>query len=267
MSGPDITMHAGLPPSVHLAFGDDVAILRLRRPEKRNAIDEIMAAGLATAITMVASSDSKALVLLADGPAFCAGGDLVTLKAAVSGDIGTPRAILDYLRSALLGIEELPIPLVCGAQGAVAGAGISLALSADLLIATPDTRFDWAFLALGASPDTGAAWRLAQSIGYRKAVSFALMDQPMFAAEAVNIGLVSHIVESDLERSVLQIARRLALQSREAVCQTKRLLREARCRSLADQLDDEQATFLTLIQSPAFAEGAAHFLAKRGHGT
>jgi 2-(1,2-epoxy-1,2-dihydrophenyl)acetyl-CoA isomerase len=239
-----------------------VAWLRLNRPQSLNAIDVGMALALGASLREIASDAGvRAVVLEGAGRAFCAGGDLAHLGAD---PLPRARELIDAVHATLRQIDALPVPVIASLQGMVAGAGMSLALACDLAIATDDTRFNLAYVNVGASCDASSSWHLPRVVGLRKAMQIALLGETFDAAEALRIGLVNRVVRAvALERAAEQMAQRLAEGPTLALGAIKRLLRDSGERALGAQLDAEAEAFLRCAASADFREGLDAFAAKR----
>jgi 2-(1,2-epoxy-1,2-dihydrophenyl)acetyl-CoA isomerase len=154
--------------------------------------------------------------------------------------------------------------VIASVHGAVAGAGLSLALACDFAIAAEGTRFTFAYANIGASCDLSGSWSLPRLVGLRKALEIALLGQPLDAAEALRLGLVNRVVpEAELETQTLALAQRLASGPAQSIAQMKRLMRISFEHDLRGQLDAERSAFLACATGADFAEGVDAFIAKR----
>ena len=222
---------------------DRVLLLRLNRPERLNAIDDALLEALHDAVTEVGSSpEVDALVLTGSGRAFCAGGDVETLTRWQ--DLATPQRRARFALGAELAlrIAGLPVPVVAAVNGAAAGAGLDLALGADLCLAAPRASFGSGFVAMGLVPDLGGSWLLPRVVGLSRARQLVLGPERLDAETARQWGIVSRVVD-DVEESALAAATTLAGGSRPAYAEAKRALLDSG-RSL-----DESLTVGALTQS------------------
>ena len=235
--------------------------LRLNRPQSLNAIDVDMARALGQALRDIESDASvRAVVLEGEGRAFCAGGDLAHLRQDPLANAGE---LIEAFHAALRLLDALPVPVLASLQGMVAVAGVSLALACDLAIATDDTRFNLAYVNIGASCDGSASWSLPRVVGLRKAMEIALLGETFDAAEALRLGIVNRVVRAvALPLEAERTARRLAEGPTLALGAMKRLLRDSFERPLAAQLDAEQTAFLRCATTQDFAAGLDAFAAK-----
>lgn len=240
-----------------------VARVRLNRPDRLNAVDRAMAEDLATACESLAEDGGiRAIVLSGEGRAFMAGGDVASFTG--DGFEGRIDATIRAFHRAVLALCDADKPVLASLQGAVAGAGMSLALACDLAVAAAGTRFTMAYAKLGTAMDGGASVWLPRMVGLRRAMELALLNESIDAAEALRLGLVNRVVADDaLAAETDALADRLAAGPTAAFGRIKRLLRQGHAASLAEQLDTERQAFLDCAATEDFAEGVAAFLAKR----
>jgi 2-(1,2-epoxy-1,2-dihydrophenyl)acetyl-CoA isomerase len=155
-------------------------------------------------------------------------------------------------------------PVIAVVKGVAAGAGLSLALMADLVIAQEDTKFLLAYNGIGAIPDCGGSWFLAHKIGAGRAAELMLLGRTLSATEARDWGMITESVpEADFEKRVTEITRNVANGPTRAFGAFRRLTDGACGDQLAAQLEAEKEAFLELTRTGDFAEGVAAFLAKR----
>ena len=225
---------------------DGIARIKLARPDVGNALDLPTACALQAAVAGLAGVDIATVVISADGPLFCAGGD-VRAMAAASDRAGFVRRLADTMHDALRALRALPVPVVAAVQGTAAGAGLGIVLAADVVIASEKAKFVSAYGRIGVSPDCGVTALLPTTIGIRRAALFLLTDLVLDAATATEWGLVTeHCPPDDLDARVSEVVAALCDRSRAAVGEAARLVRLAAERSFADQLDDEAATIARL---------------------
>ena len=240
----------------------DIVRLQFNRPEVLNALDRASAQSFAHACRDIASDHSvRAVIVSGAGRAFMAGGDLAELRADPT---GAAIALIGPMHEAIVLLAEMRAPVIASLQGAVAGAGLSLALACDFAIAAEGTRFTLAYVNIGASCDLSGSWSLPRLVGLRKALEIALLGERFDAAEALRLGLVNRVVpEAELDAQVLALAQRLASGPAQSIAQMKRLMRISFEHDLRGQLDAERAAFLRCAATPDFAEGLDAFLARR----
>lgn len=239
-----------------------VVHLRFNRPDSLNALDIGLAEALLEACRSLASDSAVRVVMLSGaGRAFMAGGDLAAMRAA---PVQAADALIQPLHQVVQLLAEMPKPVLASVHGVAAGAGMSLALAADLALAAEGTRFNFAYTDIATSCDGGASWALPRLLGLRKALEVALLAEPFDAAEALRLGLLNRVVPAEqLAEATDELAARLAERAPHALAQLKRLLRTSAENSLAQQLQAEHAAFLDCAQRPEFVTAIDAFYARR----
>ena len=248
------------PLAVHREGG--LVHLRLNRPEALNTLNVPLARALAAAAGALATDpDVRAVVLSGVGRGFCAGGDLAQMKAD---PVPVARELIEALHEAIVHLNALRAPVLASVHGVVAGAGVSLLLACDLAIAAEGTRFNLAYVNVGASCDGGSSWSLPRVVGLRKAFEIALLGETLDATEALRLGLVNRVVPAaELEAQTLRLAQQLACGPTRALGEMKQLLRGSQQASLREQLGAEAAAFLRCAATQDFRGALDAFLAKR----
>jgi 2-(1,2-epoxy-1,2-dihydrophenyl)acetyl-CoA isomerase len=249
------------PETLVLARDDGVQTITLNRPEALNALNAAMRRELLAAIRAAGRDDAvRAVVLTGAGRGFCAGADL--RGAAAERDF---RRVLTAEYNPLVeAIRALPKPVVAAVNGVAAGAGVSLAFSADLVVAADDARFVPAFNRIALVPDSGLARVLVRAVGRHRAFEILLGERQLGADDARDLGLVAAIVPADrLAVTAAGLARRLATGPTRAIGLTKRLLAQAEDATLTDALATEAALQALAGRSDDHAEGVAAFSEKR----
>lgn len=230
-----------------------------------NAIDVDTACCFRDAVNMAAVDPTvRVIVLSAAGRAFVAGGDLGYFRAAGAAAPAAAEALIDPIHSAIAYLQSTFKPVLASLHGAVSGAGMSIALAADLAIAADDTVFNLAYVKVAATPDCGASWTLPRLVGLRKAMEIAMLGDDVAVGEACRLGLVNWVVPAvDLERETRRVAARLAAAPPLAVQGIKRLLAQGLGTSLQDQLGWEKKSFVAGAGTRDFAEALDAFFEKR----
>lgn len=247
-----------------LDIADGVARLRFNRPQVLNALDERMILAFAAAVEALDNEAVRVVVLSGEGRGFLAGGDVGRFHAAGADAPAVVDAIIGPFHAAMTRLTTLRAPVVAALHGPVAGAGLSVALAADLAVASEDAKFTLAYSRIGTSPDGGASWSLPRVVGLRKAMELALLSDVVDAQEALRLGLVNKVVPAErLSAEVEALARRLADGPTQAYGRIKALLRGSFQHSLAEELELERRSFLSCAASADFAEGTAAFVEKR----
>lgn len=239
-----------------------VAHLRFNRPGVLNAIDSATASAFLDACRSLRDDpDLRVVVISGEGRAFMAGGDIAQFRDAPD---TIPATLIEPLHEALQILTALRAPVLASVHGAVAGAGMSLALACDLAIAADNTRFNLAYVNLGTSCDLGASWSLPRIVGLRKALEIALLSETIDAGTARELGLVNKVVAADqLAQETAQLAARLAAGAPAGQGMLKQLMRASFNRDLGSQLAAEQQGFATCAATADFAEAVSAFLGKR----
>jgi 2-(1,2-epoxy-1,2-dihydrophenyl)acetyl-CoA isomerase len=251
--------------SILFSVEDGIAHIRFNRPSALNAMDVAMAQQLRDAVKHVqAGGNARAIVVSGEGKAFMAGGDLQAFYADLAHADQTARAIIDPLHDALRMLGEGDAPVIASLHGAVAGAGMSLALGADLAIASDDVRFNMAYARIAGSLDGGGSWALPRIVGLRRAMEIALLCETIDASTALTLGLVNRVVPAaQREAETHALALRLAQGPTHAYGRIRRLLRSAHQQDFAAQLDTERDAFAAGTLTGDFGEGLRAFFGKR----
>lgn len=244
---------------------DGIARILLNRPSVLNALDESMSCALLSACDAIQGNDDVRVVVLSGaGRAFMAGGDLARFHDAPEHCAETAMALIDPLHAALAILTSLKQPVVGVLHGAVAGAGISLALACDLVIASDNTIFNFAYTRIGANSDGGLSWHLSRIVGMRRAMEIALLGEPLGAKDLLNIGLVNRVVsQCQLENDASYLAERLAQGPTAAFGTMKRLLRQSFGASFEAQMAAERNAFIECTASADFRIGVDAFFGRR----
>ena len=255
-------MTATTPPPLLLERHGAIATLRFNRPGALNAIDVPMATALLAAVRTIAGDDSvRCVVLCGAGKGFMAGGDLATLRAD---PVQGAKDLLAPLNEAVALLAQLNAPVIAQVHGVAAGAGLSLMLQADFVLAAEGTRFNLAYINLGTSCDVGASWALPRLVGLRRALEIALLGDTYSAQEAERLGLVNRVVPAaELDTAVHELAQRLASGPTLAYGHMRRLMRNAFDHDLPAQLAAEAEAFVACAHSADLPEGIEAFHAKR----
>lgn len=252
--------------SVLFDVRDGVGHITLNRPEQMNALDLALLAALKVAVTTCGDDPEVGAVLLSGaGKNFCGGGDLSYFgamdDAAVTGEI---RELATEFHVVMSRLMRLDVPVVVAVQGAAAGGGLSVACAGDVVLAADTAKFAVAYSAIGFSIDGGLSYSLPRLIGLRPALTLALTNRRLSAAEALDIGLISEVVpELELADRATALATALAAGPRRAQAHIKTLFRQSLDTTLETQLEFETRAIAETSGSPDGREGVAAFLGKR----
>jgi 2-(1,2-epoxy-1,2-dihydrophenyl)acetyl-CoA isomerase len=243
-----------------------VATVTLNRPEKLNALDESLRAGLAETLKSVAHDPSvRALVITGAGRGFCAGGDVhKMMELRRDHQSATFRAYLQAGHDLVRRIRRLPKPVVACVNGPAAGAGMNLALACDLRIASDYATFTQAFVKVGLHPDWGGTFFLPRLIGIGRAVEMFFLGEPVSAAQAHQAGLVNYLVAPEqLAAETRKLAERLAAAPPLPLALLKHALYERLETQLDLMMEYEVEAQMKCFESEDFTEGLQAFLEKR----
>ena len=252
-----------------IAFAVDagVARLTLNRPDRLNSFTDQMHAEIREALAEVnATAAIRVLVLTGAGRGFCAGQDLndrsVSGESTEAPDLGA--SVEKNYKPLVLALQNLRVPTICAVNGVAAGAGASVALACDVVIAGRSASFLQAFSKIGLIPDTGGTWFLPQRVGMARAMGLALLAEKLPAEKAADWGLIWQCVDdADLASTVDALAAQFAAAPTRALVRTRELMRASMSQDLSVQLDAERDAMRELGRSPDYKEGVAAFMEKR----
>ena len=245
--------------------GTGVARLTFNRPKALNAINVPLAEAFLAAVREIRDlSGVRCVILTGSGRAFMAGGD-VSSMAGTSEQAGAAiSAILDAVNPAILLLRSMDAPVIAAVRGVAAGAGLSLTLMADLVIADEEAKFLVAYNGIGAVPDCGGSWALAHKLGAGRAAELMLLGRTLGAAEARDWGIVNEVVpDSEFDNRLNWMIEKDAQGPTRAYGAFRKLIDQANGGRLADHLEAERAAFLEMTRTEDFAEGVSAFLGKR----
>jgi 2-(1,2-epoxy-1,2-dihydrophenyl)acetyl-CoA isomerase len=242
-----------------------VARLTLNRPDRLNSFNTAMHGEVREALRSLEGSNARVLVLTGAGRGFCAGQDLGDRAVAPGGaavDLG--ESIEKNYKPLVMGLRNLPMPVIAAVNGVAAGAGANIALACDMVIAAKSASFVQAFAKLGLVPDSGGTWFLPRLIGNARAMGMAFLGDKLPAEQAAQWGLIWRCVEdSELVPTVDALAQQLAASPTRGLARTKQAIYESSGRTLEAQLDVERDYQRELGYSADYAEGVAAFTQKR----
>lgn len=243
------------------AVAEGVATLTLNRPGSLNALNAEMRRELLAAVKAARGDDAtRVLILTGAGRGFCAGADL----RGGSGEREFRRVLTDEYNPLITALRTLPKPVVASVNGVAAGAGVSLALAADLVICSDEARFVPAFTRIGLVPDSGLTRTLVRALGRHRAFEILLGERQLTAAAAHEAGLVAAVVPAArLADATRELGRRLAAGPVAAIGLTKRIVNRAEDDSLAESLAMEAGLQEIAGRAAEHTEGVAAFAEKR----
>jgi 2-(1,2-epoxy-1,2-dihydrophenyl)acetyl-CoA isomerase len=253
--------------TLEIALAGPVGTMTLNRPDALNAMSPEMIQELTVAAAWFADrAPIRALIVTGAGRAFSSGGDVNWFKRGVSEDeVDLPAEVrrgAEALHQAIVDFRRLPYPMIAAINGPAAGAGMSLALSCDIRIASEDAFLAIAYGRIGASPDGGMTYFLPRVVGPAKALELALNDPNLDARSALEVGLVSEVVGAgELLPRAREKAEKLAAKAPYYVRMAKRLLHESIEHSLTDHLQLERHGIADSMATEDLRRGVTAFFA------
>jgi 2-(1,2-epoxy-1,2-dihydrophenyl)acetyl-CoA isomerase len=243
-----------------------VARLTLNRPDVLNSFNRRMAVELREAIEAAAVDPTvRAILLTGTGRAFCAGQDLAEATPSAEGpplDLG--EIVHNSYNPLIRAIRHTEKPVVCAVNGAAVGAGASIALACDIVLAASNASFMQAFAKIGLIPDSGGTFFLPRLVGLPRAAAMMMLGEKISAATALDIGMIYQVCEPDaLMDSALTVARTLAALPTRALGLTKRALNTSLGNGLEAQLELEEELQRVAGHTHDFVEGVTAFVEKR----
>lgn len=246
----------------------DIAILSLNIPSRLNPLTRPLQEALRAQLARLRDEgEVRAVVLTGAGRAFCVGADLGGMEATASGSLGAQVAHeMETLSNRLIeDLRSMPFPVVNAINGPVAGAGVGVALAADVVIAARSAYFYLPFMPrLGIVPDLGSTWFLERLVGRARAVGMSLLGERLSGEQAAQWGLVWSCVEdAELRTQAVAVAHRLARLPAHAAKEIRAAYESAASQSLVGQMSYEAQRQRELIDHPDFGEGVKAFMEKR----
>ncbi len=243
----------------------ETLVLTLRNPGQHNTLSpDIYAAGIEALNGAERSADVRSVVLTGADGLFSAGGDLRRLQGNRALNPEVQAASIDALHDWIETLRTHPKPVVAAVEGVAAGAGFSLVLACDLVVASRSARFSLAYSRVGLSPDGGASWALAQAVPRQLAAEWLMLGEPLTAERLHAFGLVNRLAEPGAALAgALELSAGLNARAPNVLASVKDLLAQACTQDLHTQLGDERKHFVTNLQHPNAGEGITAFLDKR----
>ena len=257
--------------NITLEIRDGIARLTLNRPERLNSFNDAMHGELRVALDAIQNREGDAaaarvLVLTGAGRGFSAGQDLADRSMQIDTgkmpDVG--NIVEANYKPLALRLANLRVPTIAAVNGIAAGAGCSVALCCDLVVATKSASFLQAFSKIGLIPDTGGTWFLPQRVGMARAQGHALLAEKLPAEKAAEWGLIWQCVDDDdFAATVAALAAQLATMPTKALVRTRQAMHAAPGHTLEQQLSFEGGFMRELGWSSDYAEGVSAFTGKR----
>jgi enoyl-CoA hydratase/carnithine racemase len=249
---------------IRLDERDGIVTVTIDRPAMKNAISVAMFEQLRDHFRSITARQQARCVVLTGTRDFAAGADLSRAGSSDRRERSNTLLSMRVIHDAVVALHEIPVPVVGKVRGVAVGAGMSLALACDLVVASDNARFAAIFARRGLSLDCGASWLLPRLVGIQKAKEIALLADMIGAADAKAMGLVNRVVPDDeLDAEVAALAARLSRGPTLALSMTKRLLNNSLTASLSESLEAEAMAQAVNSSTDDTKEGMLAFLEKR----
>lgn len=240
-----------------------VLVLYLNRPDKFNSFNREMALQLIAELDKAADQkDIRAVLITANGKAFCAGQDLA--EAMDKNGPGIERIVHEHYNPIITRLRKLQKPVVCAVNGVAAGAGANIALACDVVFAGRSASFIQAFSKIGLIPDSGGTFFLPKLIGFGKASALMMLGDKVIATDAEQMGMIYKAVDDEkLMDTAMACANTLSQMPTKGIALTKKLLNEGTVNTLEKQLQREKEEQVIAASTYDYNEGVNAFLEKR----
>jgi 2-(1,2-epoxy-1,2-dihydrophenyl)acetyl-CoA isomerase len=254
--------------TIHLEIKKSIACITLNRPDKLNSFNVQMHEQLQQVMDAVTHDDAiRCVIITGAGRGFCAGQDLSdravkSEEPSTAVDLGA--SVEKYYNPLIRKITQLDKPVICALNGVAAGAGASIALACDFVIASNKASFILAFCAVGLIPDSGASWHMIRNLGLARTKALAMLGNKLSAEKALEWGLIWQVSEpEELLTQAYELAEQLALKPPLAVAATKALINTSFDKVMHQQLEEERNLMQQLGRTQDYQEGVAAFMEKR----
>lgn len=248
--------------NTHIHVTDDacIRIIRIDRPDKKNALTAGMYDAMASALTGAKMAPGIHCILIKGAPgAFCAGNDLEEFRQAAESGEGLDDSVLRFLYA----IASCEKPIVAAVNGLAIGIGTTMLLHCDYVVASKDARFATPFVNLGLVPEAASSLLAPRLMGPRHAFALLVMGEPLDAQGAMAAGLINAIAENaDVDQRALEAAQKIAKLPPEAVLSSRRLMRGS-AEEIINRIDTEADYFRERLQSPEAQAAFEAFFARK----
>ena len=253
-----------------LNFGvlNGVATITLNRPEVYNAFNDELTFELQDALKQCTKDEQvRVVVITGEGKAFCSGQDLKAASRQENKSFSFSDSLNKRYNPIIKLMRAMPKPIICRLNGVAAGAGCSLALACDYIVAVEEATLIEVFINIGLVPDSGSSIFLTRLVGYTKAFELATMGTKLNASEAFDMGIVNKVVsKEDLDKTVMEITDYYANAPTKAIGLIKKMLEKAYTSELGEGLNYEAYSQEIAGRSNDYKEGVKAFLEKRKPG-
>tara|TARA_B100000902_G_scaffold201890_1_gene192403 strand:+ start:11552 stop:12322 length:771 start_codon:yes stop_codon:yes gene_type:complete len=248
---------------IQLEIKDSVAKITLDRPDKYHSFIREMALKMQELLEQCNKDDSvRAILITAKGKAFCAGQDLI--EATDPNGPELTQIVQEHYNPIIRKIRKIEKPIISAVNGVAAGAGASIALCCDIVVAKESASFIQAFSKIGLIPDSGATFFLPRFIGMQRATALMMSADPVSASDALSMGMIYKVFADDIfEQESWKLAIKLASLPTKGLGLTKRLLNSSYSNNLDQQLDMEKECQSIAGETNDYKEGVEAFLEKR----
>jgi enoyl-CoA hydratase/carnithine racemase len=256
---------------VGYAVDEHIATITLDAPERMNTISATMLDELsARLLDADRDREVRCIVLTGAGRAFCAGLDMSAQTNAPKGTLGGLGSLdaspgeFDIRNAPPIVLHNLDTPTVCALNGGAAGYGLDIALGCDMRVAGESVKLNPGFAKRGILPESGGTWLLPRLVGYAKAAEIAFTGRTLLAAEALELGLLNHVVaDGELQSRARALAAEIAANAPLAVRAIKRMMRAAETETFEQNVHHVFLQLLPLFRTTDFQEGVAAYMEKR----
>lgn len=250
--------------SVLIEVKNSVAYIKLNRPAKFNSFNREMALLLQKTLDdCIRNDEVRALVLMGEGKAFCAGQDLGEVTNTDQNP-GFKKILEEHYNPIITRIRNIEKPVIAAVNGVAAGAGANIALACDIVVASERASFIQAFSKIGLIPDSAGTFFLPRLIGFQRASALAMLGDKVDAIEAERMGMIYTYFSSEtFDLEVDKLARQLAQMPTKALAFTKKALNKSMQNSLEEQLALESEYQIASAQTLDYKEGVTAFVEKR----
>jgi enoyl-CoA hydratase/carnithine racemase len=244
---------------------DQAMVLTISNPEMRNALGpNVYAAGVEALNAAETNPEVRAVIITGEGSHFCGGGNLNRLLENRQKEPAVQAESIAALHNWIDSIRTFPKPVIAAVEGAAAGAGLSLALACDFVVAADNAKFVMAYSSVGLSPDGGGSWALARALPRATAMKMLMAAQPMTTPDLRQLGVVSHAAApGQALQTALNLAKDLCTRAPNVLASIKELVNDAADQTLSAHLAAEQKHFVKNLHHPNGGEGIRSFMEKR----
>jgi 2-(1,2-epoxy-1,2-dihydrophenyl)acetyl-CoA isomerase len=245
------------------SLNQGVLTLKLNRPEKFNSFNQEMAFAMQKALHEASIDIAvRAIIIVGEGKAFCAGQDLAEIVDPNGPEM--PTIVAEHYNKIILAIRAIEKPIIAAVNGVAAGAGANIALACDVVFAKKSAGFIQAFSKIGLIPDSGGTYFLSRIVGMQKAMALMITGDKVMADDAEKMNMIYKAVEDDLfDATVEEFAIKTAAMPTYGIGLTKRAINQSFTNNLEQQLALEADLQTKAGNSADFKEGVAAFLEKR----